>query len=279
VRGTNEAAFLASAKEKGSLATLTRGLLILQELAEASPSRGLDHRTLSRRLGMTRSTLYRYLATLQAAGYIEEASEPGRFRLGSRIVYLAAVTHSRQFGDFVRESVHELAMQAGEAAHATVYDHPYSVTVQIESGTAVVGPLLRIGSSRPLHCCASGKVFLAYEQQRVLDAYLATPLDAMTPRTITNPGTLRQVIAEVRHRGYATDECESYDGISGLAAPVFDFSGKVVGTLSITLAATRLSKNDLARLAPLLTRCAGTLSERLGRPLRSVSSRGQSNGR
>ena len=249
----------------GALATLARGLAILEEIASASPSRGLDHGSLARRLGMTRSTLYRYLSSLQTAGYVEEAGEPGRFRLGSRIVYLAAVTHSRQFGDFVRESVRDLALQTGEAAHATVYDHPYSVTIQIESGAALVGPRLLIGSSRPLHCCASGKVFLAHEQPSVVDAYLSTPLAALTDRTLTDARVLRKVIAEVRHLGYATDECESYDGICGLAAPVFEFSGKVVGTLSVTVAATRLTKGDVSRLSLPLTRCAQTLSERLGR--------------
>jgi DNA-binding IclR family transcriptional regulator len=214
---------------------------------------------------MTRSTLYRYLGSLQTAGYVEEAGERGRFRLGARIVYLAAVTHSRQFGDFVRESVRELALQTGEAAHATVYDHPYSVTIQIENGAALVGPRLLIGASRPLHCCASGKVFLAYERSSVVDAYLSTPLAALTERSLTDARSIRDAIAEVRRRGYATDECESYDGICGLAAPVFEFSGQVVGTLSVTVAATRLSRNDVTRLSVPLTRCAQALSHRLGR--------------
>lgn len=250
--------------EGQALVTLRKGLTILEELATASSTRGLDHASLARRLGLRRSTLYRYLACLLDAGYVEEANEPGRYRLGARIVYLAAVTHGREFSDLARDSVRELALLTGETAHATVYDHPYSVTIQIESGSAPVGPRLRIGSSRPLHACASGKVFLAHERPGVADAYLLGGLEPLTLKTITDPAELRRMIAEVRRKGYATDQAESYEGISGLAAPVFDFMRSVVGTLSLTLAADRMSPERVQALATPLTECAAALSERLG---------------
>ena len=247
-----------------SLVTLRRGLAILEVLATASSTRGLDHASLGRRLGLTRSTLYRYLACLQDAGYIEEASEPGRYRLGARIIYLAAVTHGREFSDLAREAVRDLAATTGHAAHATVYDPPHSVTIEIDSGTAPVGPRLRIGSSRPLHCCASGKVFLAYERQAVVDALMAAGLPARTPNTITDPGELRRVLSSVRSDGFATDQAESYEGICGLAAPVWDFTGSVVGTLSVTVATERLSSTAIRELQSPLMRAAAALSERLG---------------
>jgi DNA-binding IclR family transcriptional regulator len=248
----------------GQLVTLRKGLSILEELATASSARGLDHGSLARRLGVRRSTLYRYLACLLDAGYVEEANDPGRYRLGARIVYLAAVTHGREFSDLARDSVRELAALTGETAHATVYDHPFSVTIQIESNSAPVGPRLRIGSSRPLHACASGKVFLAHQRPEVVDAYLLGGLEQLTLKTITEPAELRRVIAEVRRRGYAIDQAESYEGISGLAAPVFDFMRQVVGTLSLTLATDRMSAERIQALATPLTDCAAALSGRLG---------------
>jgi DNA-binding IclR family transcriptional regulator len=258
-----------------ALVTLRKGLAILEELAIAPSTRGLDHASLARRLGVRRSTLYRYLACLLDAGYVEEANEPGRYRLGARIVYLAAVTHGREFSDLARDSVRELALLTGETAHATVYDHPYSVTIQIESGSASVGPRLRIGSSRPLHACASGKVFLAHERPGVVDAYLVGGLEPLTLKTITDPAELRRVISDVRRKGYATDQAESYEGISGLAAPVFDFMQSVVGTLSLTLAADRMSPERVQALATPLTESATVLSERLGLVSSSRETRGE----
>jgi IclR family transcriptional regulator, KDG regulon repressor len=250
--------------ESRSLATLRRGLDILEELAAASSTRGLDHASLGRRLGLTRSTLYRYLACLQDTGYIEETGEAGRYRLGARIVYLAAVTHGREFSDLSRDAVRELAAVTGHTAHATVYDHPRSVTIQIASGSSPIEPNLRVGASRPLHCCASGKVFLAYERPAVVQAFLATRLPSRTANTITDPAQLRRAIAEVKQNGFAVDQAESYPGICGLAAPVFDFTGSVVGTLSVIVLTERLSGEAINELHPPLARSASALSQRLG---------------
>ncbi len=254
----------ATPRQPDPLATLTRGLEILEALAGASPTRGLDHAALARRLGCGRSTLYRYLARLQEAGFVEQVEAQGRYRLGSRILYLAAVMHERDFSELAREHVRGLAAETGETAHATVYDHPYSVTVLIAESSAPVGPRVQLGSRRPLHASASGKVFLAHADRAKADAYLASRLEARTAATITAPSTLRRLLSEVRATGYAVDEGESYEQICGVAAPVFDFAGDVIGTLSITSVGSRLAPDFLARLVEPLKRNARVLSARLG---------------
>jgi DNA-binding IclR family transcriptional regulator len=251
----------ATPRQPDPLATLSRGLEILEALAGASPTRGLDHSALARRLGCGRSTLYRYLARLQEAGFVEQGD--GRYRLGSRILYLAAVMHERDFSELAREHVRSLAAETGETAHATVYDHPYSVTVLIAESLAPVGPRVQLGSRRPLHASASGKVFLAHADRTKADAYLASRLEARTAATITSPGVLRSLLTEVRANGYAVDEGESYEQICGLAAPVFDYAGDVIGTLSITSVGARLQPDFRARLVDPLKRNARVLSARL----------------
>ena len=126
----------------------------------------------------------------------------------------------------------ELARVTGETAHATVYDYPYSVTILIAEGDAPVRGRVLVGSRQPLHASASGKVYLAHEQERVIAAYLADHREALTTTTITSADVLQRVLVEVREQGYGIDQGESYDGICGIAAPVFDFSGQVVGCLS-----------------------------------------------
>src|SRR3712207_6446033 len=84
VEGAEATAPAEAEPRNGSLQTLVRGLSILDALAAAPPGRGVSHATLARQLGFQRSTLYRYLACLQAQGYVEPADGPRRFRLGSR---------------------------------------------------------------------------------------------------------------------------------------------------------------------------------------------------
>jgi DNA-binding IclR family transcriptional regulator len=255
-----------SAKNRDPLVTLGRGLNLLEVLAAAPSTRGLDHATLAKRAGFQRSTLYRYLAFLQRAGFIQEIGSTGRYRLGPRILYLAATMHQREFSELARDSVRELARMTGETAHATVYDHPYSVTVLIAENSAPVGPRVALGSRRPLHASASGKVFLAYGDPRRVSAYLAGQLEARTSRTITEPAALQRILCDVRRNGWALDQGESYDGICGLATPVFDYAGEIVGTLSITVATDRLASVRIRELVTPLAEKAVELSERLGCP-------------
>jgi DNA-binding IclR family transcriptional regulator len=249
---------------RAALMTLQRGLGLLEILASAPSSRGLDHAALAKRSGLSRSTLYRYLAVLEEGGYLESIAGSSRYRLGPRILYLAATMHQREFAELARDDVRELMTLTGETAHATVYDHPYSVTVLIAESGAPVGPRVALGSRRPLHASASGKVFLAYGDPRRVDAYLGADLEARTHATITNQAALTRILSDVRANGWAIDQNESYEGICGLAAPVFDFAGDVVGTLSITVAASELEPRRVRALVkPLLVRTAA-LSERLG---------------
>jgi DNA-binding IclR family transcriptional regulator len=250
---------------RAALMTLQRGLSLLETLASAPASRGLDHATLAKRSGLSRSTLYRYISVLEQAGYLELIAGSSRYRLGPRILYLAATMHQREFSELARDDVRELMTLTRETAHATVYDHPYSVTVLIAENGAPVGPRVALGSRRPLHASASGKVFLAYGDPPRVNAYLRADLEARTPATITQPAALKRLLSDVRKNGWAIDQSESYDGICGLAAPVFDFAGDVVGTLSITVAASVLEPARVRELVePLLLRTAA-LSKRLGR--------------
>jgi DNA-binding IclR family transcriptional regulator len=254
------------ARERDPLVTLGRGLNLLEVLAAAPSTRGLDHATLAKRAGFQRSTLYRYLALLQRSGYVEEIGSTGRYRLGPRILYLAATMHQREFSELARDCVPELARITGETAHATVYDHPYSVTVLIAENAAPVGPRVALGSRRPLHASASGKVFMAYGDPRRVSAYLAGKLEARTSRTITDPAALQRILCDVRNDGWEIDQGESYDGICGLAAPVFDFAGEIVATLSITVATDRLAAPRMRELVAPLVEKAVELSGRLGCP-------------
>lgn len=250
---------------RGGPVTLLRGFAVLEALAAAPSSRGLDHATLAQRVGFSRSTLYRYLASLQEAGYVEEIGQTSRYRLGSRILYLAATMHQREFSELARDEVRELMRLTGETAHATVYDHPYSVTVLMAETGGPFGPRVALGSRRPLHASASGKIFLAHGDPRRVDAYLAGNLEPRTAATITDPRVLRTILADVRKNGWAVDQGESYEGICGLAAPVFDFAGEVVGTLSITVATSRLDSKRIRALVDPLVAKAAALSARLGR--------------
>lgn len=239
---------------RNSLLTLTRGLAIIDLLASAPDGEGITHPEIAERLDFQKSTLYRYLSCLQAAGYVESAGDNFRYRLGPRVFGLASeALRQRDFPRAAKEFVEALSAATGETAHATVFDRGEAVTVVIADGSGPVGPRISVGSRRPAHLSASGKVFLAYLPSATLRAYLQRPLPGSTPNSITTPDRLAREVAGVRALGYAIDRAEYVESICCLAAPVFDMHHRIVGSLSLSMATATLSRSRIANLsAPLL---------------------------
>jgi IclR family acetate operon transcriptional repressor len=239
---------------RSSLLTLTRGLAIMDLLATAPDGEGITHPEIAEQLHFQKSTLYRYLACLQASGYVESVGDNFRYRLGPRVFALASeALRQRDFPRAAKEFVEALAAATGETAHATVFDRGEAVTVVIADGSGPVGPRISVGSRRPAHLSASGKVFLAFLPSTTLRAYVQRPLPGATPSSITTADRLAQEIAQVRALGYATDRAEYVASICCLAAPVFDMHHRIVGSLSLSMATATLSRGRIASLTtPLL---------------------------
>jgi DNA-binding IclR family transcriptional regulator len=89
-------------------------------------------------------------------------------------------------------------------------------------------------------------------------------LSAMTPNSITDPGALREALAEIRQRGIAVESRESNPDVSCVAAPVRDRTGQVVAALSISVPMIRWSEERRTELEQLAVKGAADLSERLG---------------
>jgi IclR family KDG regulon transcriptional repressor len=250
--------------DRAKLQTLIRGLSVLDALAAAPSDQGLTHASLARQLNLQRSTLYRYLAALQEMDFVEASEDGHRYRLGPRVLVLAAARGERGFARYAKDFVNEVAEATGETAHATIYSQGYSLTVETADGIGPIGPRIRIGSRRPAHASASGKVFLAWQPPTLLNAYLSRNLEGRTATTIVDRDALRAHIEDVRLVGYALDQGEYYDGISCIAAPVFDFRGRVSGSLSISVAVDRLDATRIKTLAAPLLRTTRKFSQELG---------------
>jgi DNA-binding IclR family transcriptional regulator len=95
---------------------------------------------------------------------------------------------------------------------------------------------------------------------------LSAPAQRLTGRTVTDPEALRQAVEAVRERGYAVEDQEATLGDAGLAAPVFDWTGRVVGALGIVGPVERLlvPPGRRGRLVDAVRSTAKALSRELG---------------
>ncbi len=225
------------ARPTEALATLESAFALIQVLAGSGPG-GVGVPQICTSLGMPKRTVYRYLNTLLALGMVEMTGhQSGSYRLGPAVEELA-VRSSRQ-REFLRRSVEHvdaLAQATGQLVHCTVFDQGSVVTVAVASGdsrTAAGPELAVVGTRRPAHTTASGKVFLAH-QPRAVDAYVIRELTARTPYTITEPDRLRAECLLAARNGFAVDNHEFAVGVCCLAVPVWGERQHVVGALSVS---------------------------------------------
>lgn len=237
--------------------SLARGLKILDLLAEAGD--GLSVTELAEALGVDKASASRLVATLTRYGYAEKDEVTRRFLLGPQVVSLSRSVLTRlPLREAAKPYLRQLMEATGECAHLAVPAQGKALYIDQVESPATLRVNAAVGTMNPLHCTALGKVLLAFGEVE-----MPASLEAFTPRTITDPETLRRHLEEVRRLGYAVDDEEFDPGVRCIAAPVFDFRGRAVGSIGISGPSSRVSQERLPGLAAIVLEIGKALSERM----------------
>jgi len=218
--------------------TLVKGLCLLEVLARRGSPMGVSE--LAGAVGMPKSGVHRLLQALVDERYVEQSSS-GRYRVSIKLWEVASAAlpgfDLRRHAEGV---MHALVEDTGESAHLSVLDQRDVVYVhKLEAATNPVRAYSQIGGRVPAHCVATGKAMLAFRSPRWL-AVAAEHLPGATANTITEPRAFLAEMACIRAQGYASNSGEWRLGINGLAAPIFDHAGAVIGAIGISGPAARL---------------------------------------
>lgn len=253
--------------EKDSVSPAIRASYsVLFAVSGAGPS-GVAVPDISRATGLTSRTVYRHLRSLRQLGLVESGAQVGRFQIGAATAGLAVRTaDQRAFLRVAQEMTDLVTEQAGESAHVTVYDHGTATTVAAAAKQVVqaadVVPIV-LGSRRPAHASASGKIFLA-ESAPARTAYLLRPLESFTEFTVTDPDIFLANCERVRKQGYATDIQENTLGVSCIAVPVRAMRKRVTASVVISARKPEMSKERQAELIEILQPAAAEFARRIG---------------
>jgi len=205
------------------------------------------------RAGLPKSTAARLLATLVGEGAVEQVPGDTSYRLGPRLITLAAgFSLARSLAAIARPMLIDLAESSGEAAGLAMPDG--DLVHYIDQVDTVQPVLVRdwTGARIPLHAVSSGQVLLAFRTPAAIERYLERPMERFTDHTLTDADAVRERLHEVRRQGYnwAMDEFEA--GISSIAAPIADASGEVIAAVHVHGPSFRFpaegSKAELAQL-------------------------------
>lgn len=264
------------ARPAGRRSPLLRGLYVLEVLDERPASVG----EIAEALAISRSSAHRLMAKLEEGGYVMREPGARRFVLGTdrfpRRQEGAGALDGQRATDW-GEAIHRIVGHWGEAIHGIVVElrdatgesAVFSVAASNRMVYVAFCPSVHpvrveeyIGSTRPMHCSAVGKAYLAALDHQTLDIVLGRLSYAEgTPFAARGPFELRDRLVEVDELGYAVDHDECLLGLSCVATAVFVNQTVLVGAAGVTGPTQRLSKERIESYGKLLVEKAHHLKE------------------
>lgn len=199
---------------------------------------------LSKRMGMNASTVLRFLVPLQRRGYVYQEPDSNRYHLTFKLCGIANNISSRMdIRNIARPFLRNVAHIFKESANLSIENDMSVMYLEVvNSPSKTVMAMQRIGHIAPMHCTGVGKILmLEYSPQRI-DQLIATKgLPKFTENTITNRSDLLHALGEIRQRGYSFDNEECEIGARCVAAPIRDYTGKIIAGISVSGPTSRMT--------------------------------------
>lgn len=255
---------ISTTHRNSSNSTLQRGLMILEAIATAPY--GVAATDLEHRLEIPKPTLHRLLKQLEENELVIRDPK-GRLLMPGKLfqrMAMGVISNESQKAP-CRLLLKRLADDIGETCNLTLLKgHEVLYYERVETNWPV-RIQLPPGSRLPLHCTASGKLFLALmplHQRRTLLHHL--PLDAHTPYTATSVEELQARLETIAAQELSTDDEEFIQGMVAIAVPVYDQAGRIQASLAVHAPHLRHSIDSLKEWTPLMRRIASELQDTLG---------------
>jgi DNA-binding IclR family transcriptional regulator len=212
-------------------------------------------------MDMPLSTVHRLARVLARHGYLIRLGR-GRYCLGGAVLHLARDLRLEDLLVTVgRPIIADLARRTRASINLGVFDGDM-VTYLVKQSFGRDKIFSREGMQLEAYCSGIGKVLLAYLPEPALEQYLAGgAFVALTPRTITAPEQLSQLLRTVRQRGWAVDDEEILTGLRCLAVPIAGADGAICAALSVSTQARKMTDERMMAFLPILQAAASEISQ------------------
>jgi DNA-binding IclR family transcriptional regulator len=234
-------------------------------IESSSPQVGV--RELAAAMNIAPSSAHRILVALSQAGFVRRDVSSQRYTLTAEFFRLsqraAAMSPLRQAG---LAALRRLVDACGESALLGVYD---DARQEMIFAAAVDAPhatrqSVRLDEWLPVRTGASGLAILAFLDEAERHSVIAhSARCAPAARTTVATDGLDRDLAHVRAQGYAFTRCQWITGAVGLAAPIFDRRGKVMGDVCVTIPEHRCQDGGHERLIAAMRRCVDDVTARM----------------
>ncbi|WP_251447926.1 IclR family transcriptional regulator [Vermiculatibacterium agrestimuris] len=244
--------------------SVEKSLQIIEILAkERSPMRLQD---IAAACGMPASTVLRMLNTLLVYGYINQDPVSLQYSLSLKFAQIGSVVcETVSLRDIAHPFLVKLSRSCSESSCLAVEENMEVVYTDVQDGPDNMLKIMqRIGKRAPMHATGIGKLLLLNYDNKAIDRYIKEKgLPVLSPNTLTTKKALLEELERIRKQGYAMDNEECELGARCVAAPIRDYTGRIVAGISVSGPLSRLPMTDIEKVAPLVVETAEDISKLL----------------
>lgn len=201
---------------------------VLLLFAQSSTALGVSQ--IARSLHLSKAVVHRILQSLTSRSLVQVVPGGSTYILGPAATTLASKAWSQvDLRTLASPILRRLRDETRETTTLSVLVGNYRIYLDQYESPQEVKMIVELGPRFALHSGASSRVILAYLPSAFAD-------EAVRELAATRPGfdedTYRADLARIREKGYAVSHNERNTGAASIAAPFFDASGNVMGSIS-----------------------------------------------
>jgi DNA-binding IclR family transcriptional regulator len=223
---------------------------------------------IAKQLSLPRTKVFRLLQTLQSMDYLRCEQDKRHFSLGPALLrggfeYLASL----DMVEVAQPVLQRLRDTTGLSSHMAIRDDREIVYVLRFPARSTIASSVNVGTRFPVHATIMGRMTIfEMDDKELARLFRGQSLQRFTKQTPTTLKALKTLLAEDRKRGYAVSQAFFEAGVSAIAAPVRDGSGRIVAAINVTAVNARIDAEAMhGELKDAVLEAAGEISRWLAR--------------
>ena len=246
-----------------SIRVLDRCFDILELLAQSQ--RPMTLTEITKKSEISKTTTYRLLQALHSRHYVDK-DKNNAYSIGVKLFEVVSThinglelqTEAKPFLSTLKEEL-ELSIHLGILQGPEVV---YIEKLEMYPTTKVYS---KVGQRSPAYCSSMGKCLLSCLSGEELEDVLGElTFKCYTHNTIQSAWELKQHLRMVRRQGWAMDNEEFLAGNRCIGAPVFDYKGDAIASISASGTLAMITDERIPEIAEKVKQAASAISRRMG---------------
>jgi IclR family transcriptional regulator, KDG regulon repressor len=225
---------------------------------------------ISQKTGLTKSTVFRLLASLESKGMVQKIPSTYEYKLGIRLLALGNIVQSSlELIDVAKPIMKGLSEKTQETVNINIIQGLKRVCIDRIDGNQALRKVSEVGKLLPLHKGASGKLLLAFSDQDLMTKVLKEQREFMSEAALNK---LKLELFDIREKGYATSLSDRLVGTASVSAPIKDYTGKVIAGLTVSGPLVRFTDERVEYFIKEVLESSERISKNLGYTQEAINS-------